>query len=170
MSPLFASGKGIFTPAPEGVHLAVCCEVVDMGSVESKFGPRDMIKIVWQIEELDDHGKRFEVHARYSRSIHPRSNLGKRLVSWRGRAFTETELEKFDLESIVGACCQLQIVHNITEGGSWANVENVLPLMKGMAKLSPQEYVALGLREGKGVAPGPKETTVDVGQDDDIPF
>lgn len=121
-----------FIPAPDGVHNAVCVDVVDLGMVEGAFGTKHKLKLVWEIEEKMDSGKPFIVGKRYTVSLHEKSTLRKDLKSWRGRDFTAEELKEFDLESVIGAPCQLVVVHSETEGTTYANVSNVL---KAKAKL-----------------------------------
>ena len=51
-----------FTPAPEGVHQAVCVDVVDMGMVRSeKFNNEShKVRIVFQLNEINpETSKRF---------------------------------------------------------------------------------------------------------------
>ena len=169
------SGKGNFTPAPEGLHLGVCCEVIDLGEQELNWkGEVRMercVQLVFQIEEEDKNGDRYEIRQRYTAKIGPKAKLGRFLVGWRGKSFTEEERKAFDLEVLVGKCCQLQVIHNETEGGVYANIEAALPLAKGQSKIEPHKYVRLSDREG-AKQPGPKETQVQLDQEDDssIPF
>lgn len=139
------NNSGNFTPAPEGVHNAVCVDTVDNGMCDSQFGPKHKLTIVWQIEECMESGKPFLVSKRYSASIHAKSTLRKDLKSWRGKDFTEDEAKEFDLESVVGAQAQLVIQHNEHEGTIYANV---LAITKGKTKLSPRDYVRKKDREG----------------------
>ena len=46
----------------------------------------------------------------YTNSLNEKANLRRDLESWRGKSFTDEELDKFDLESIVGRPCLLSIV------------------------------------------------------------
>ena len=82
-----------FEPAPEGVHQAVCVDVVDMPNTKTvwqgviKF--KHMVRIAWQIAETRaEDGKPFAVFRRYALSLHPKSALRKDLESWRGKKFT----------------------------------------------------------------------------------
>jgi hypothetical protein len=167
MPLIVKSNETQFEPAPEGLWPAVCVDVVDLGSVETKFGTKPMLKIIFQIEERDDHGKRFQVHARFGQSLHAKSRLRPVLEAWRGRKFTPEELAGFDLEKLVGACAQVQVVHSIRdEGGYYANLQAVVPFAKGATKLAPEDYVRAKDRDqqqGTGSAPAN-------GNDEEIPF
>lgn len=136
--------KKDYTPAPEGLWQGVCCDVGDLGMVKGNFGEKHMVKIVWLLEENDPKTKKpFSVSKRYSLSLHEKANLRKDLESWRGRKFTPQELEKFDLEKLLGANCQLSISHNIKEEGEvYANVQAVVPIRNNAPKLRvPDDYV-----------------------------
>jgi hypothetical protein len=64
-----ATESKTFTPAPEGTHQAVCVDVIDKGMQPNTFKPGTMqhkIDLVWQIAELRDDGKRYQVYKRYN--------------------------------------------------------------------------------------------------------
>jgi hypothetical protein len=141
-----AGGDGqTFTPAPVGVHRAVCVDVLDKGLVEvtwqGKTKKQHKISIAWQIDELRDDGKRYLVYKRYTLSLHEKAGLRKDLESWRGKAFTRDEEMGFDVESVIGACCLLNIVHATQGEKTYANVDSVMPLMKGMPQMAAVDYV-----------------------------
>lgn len=165
MSLIAKSNETTFDPAPEGLWPFVCADVVDLGMVEGKYGTKPMIKIVCQLEERDERGKRFQVHARYGLSLHAKSRLRPMLEAWRGRKFTQEELQGFDLENLVGACGQVQVVHSIREeGGYYANIQAIVPFPKGTTKLAVEDYVRVKDRDkqqGTGTA---------TKNDDDVPF
>lgn len=134
-----------FSPAPEGLHHAVCVDVIDLGIKETAWGDRHKIRIVWQIEETNaETGRRFEVRKQFNLSLHEKATLRKDLESWRGRKFSEDELNGFDVEKLLGANCQVQVVHGISDDASiWANVQAIVPPPKNVPKLSPSDYTRL---------------------------
>lgn len=111
-----------FTPAPEGIHDAICVDVVDMGMVNGPFGAKHKLRVVWEIEVKMEDDRPFVVMAFYGASLHEKSNLRKALKSWRGRDFTEEELRSFDMEKLVGVSAQLVIQHNEHDGKTFSNV------------------------------------------------
>ena len=133
-----------FTPAPQGTHQAVCVDVIDLGMVagsyQGKPNVRHKIDVAWQIDETRDDGKRFVVYKRYTLSLGDKARLRADLESWRGRAFTDAELRGFDVETVKGANCLINIAHNTKGDKTYANVVSVMPLIKGMAKLLPVGY------------------------------
>lgn len=115
-----------FKPAAEGLYDAVCVDVVDLGIVTSKFGDKHKLKIVWEVNQKMDNGGNFTVQQRYTASLGQKSNLRKDLKAWRGKDFTAEELKVFDMEKLIGACCQIVIKHNENEGNVYANVATIL--------------------------------------------
>ena len=146
MPIIVTAGSGQkFTPAPSGVHQAVCVDVVDMGVMQvtwkGETKKQHKIRLVWQIEELMDDARPFIVQKRYTASVGDKANLRKDLESWRGRPFTDVELAGFDVESVIGANCLLNVMQVQKDGETYANVTAVMPIKKGMTKLTPRDYV-----------------------------
>jgi hypothetical protein len=168
-----AGNSMTFTPCPQGVHQAVCVDVVDMGLLEVTWNgqvkKQHKVRIVWQVEELMDDGKPFIVQKRYTASLHEKSKLRPELESWRGRAFTEDELREFDLEKLIGANCLLNVAHVSKDGKTYANVTAVMPLKKGMEKLTPRDYTRVVDRTTTQQA-DPEHDEPPPITDDDIPF
>jgi hypothetical protein len=142
-----ASGNGsgtAFQPAPAGVHQAVAVDVVDMGILEvtyqGKTKKQHKVRVVWQIEELMADGKPFICQKRYTLSLNEKSTLRKDLESWRGRAFTDAELDGFDVETIIGVNCLLNVMQVQKGGETYANVTAVMPIKKTMEKMAPTNY------------------------------
>jgi hypothetical protein len=156
-----------FTPAPEGLHQAVCVDVVDLGLVETQWGQKPKVEIRWQLDVVNaDAGKRFDIRARYTLSLSEKANLRKQLETWRGRKFSQEELQGFDLEKLIGVNCQLQVIHNLSdEGKTYANVQAIVPHNAKLPKIAPLDYVREQDRakaHGNGPSAMPAE--------DEVPF
>lgn len=141
-------GEG-FEPIPTGNHHSVCYGVFDLGTQPShnpNFRAKRQVCITWEIPaeriELEREGNKVNLPRAISRifglSLSSKSNLRPFLVSWRGREFTEAELEGFDLKNIIGANCLLNIVHERKGDKTYANVSSVSPLLKNMPKLKSE--------------------------------
>ena len=144
--PLIAqetSGK-TFDPIPEGVHIATCYAVVDLGTHTDEFKGRTIdrheILLGWEVPaeriELERDGQMVDlpraISRRFTLSLSEKSNLRPFLQSWRGKAFTAAELEGFDVAKLLGAPCQLQVLHKTGNNGkTYANVTAIMPLPKG---------------------------------------
>lgn len=168
MSIIARVPDGKFTPAPEGLHHAVCVDVIDLGVLQTTWGDKHKVRLVWQIEEADtETGKRFEARKQFNLSLHEKATLRKDLEAWRGRKFTADELKGFDLEKLLGVNCQIQIVHEIGEDASiWANVQAVVPAPKNVPRIAPMDYVRVKDRaadQGNGKSANPKS-------EDEVPF
>ena len=160
-----------FTPAPEGLHPAACCDVLDLGMVDSAFGAKPTAEIRWQLEIVNpDTGARFVVRRRFTASLAPKANLRKVLETWRGRRFTEKELQGFDLERLLGIACQVQIMHHVTDDGrTYANVEAVIPFTGPGPVPAVSNYERDGDRLARQAAgAGPTEPATAAGAE--VPF
>jgi hypothetical protein len=132
--------------APAGIHSAVCVDVQDLGLQTGAYGAKHKIRLVWQLDALDpEAGRRVEVARVYTLSLSERAALRKDLERWRGRAFTDQELDLgFDLEKVIGANCQVLVSHSLGENGTlYANVDSLLPAAKGAPKLAPEAFTRL---------------------------
>jgi len=168
--------KGANYPVcPNGSHMGICIDVVDLGMVKSTYGEKTKtqhkIRVIWQTGEMRDDGKPFQISKRYTLSLHEKSTLRKDLESWRGRPFTDGELEGWDVESVLGAGAMLSVVQNASNGNVYANVAAIMKPPKGMPLPErDMSYVRVHDRPKDAEAqPGP-----DLGEwqadDDSVPF
>src|SRR4051794_3571047 len=115
MGIIAKANGGDFVLCPAGAHAGVCVDVIDLGIVESEFNGEKKkahkVRVVWQIEEEQDNGKRFTAGKRYTLSLHEKATLRKDLESWRGRPFTNQELDGFDLEKLLGIGALINVIH-----------------------------------------------------------
>jgi hypothetical protein len=161
-----------FTPAPEGLHSAVCADVVELGTEVNQFngGLQEKVRIVWQLDAMDPQTqRRYEASQKYTLSLHEKAKLTGHLEAWRGRKFSTDEKQGFDLEKLIGVSCQIQVVHNITDNGrTFANVQAVVPLGKGMVKLRVSDsYVRFKDRKQQ---PSATQAQHEQDEDDLVPF
>jgi len=173
--PIIAKASGAnFTPAPAGAHSAVAVDVVDLGMLEVSFGGKKKtqhkIRIVWQIEEVMADNRPFIVQKRYTLSLHEKAQLRKDLESWRGRPFTDQELEGFDVETVIGVACLLNVIQEKKESSTYANVTSIMKLPKSMTAITARGYVRVCDRtpeqaEAEGTQHGDYTPT-----DEDCPF
>ena len=152
--PTVESGAG-FERCPEGNHLAVCYEVIDLGTQETTWeGETKRQRKIWigwetTSEQMED-GRPFVIGRRYTFSSHEKSTLRKDLESWRGKKFTDEEIAKFDIKSLIGCACFLNVVHSTKGDRTYANITTVAALPKGTATpelVNPKTYVSLDLSE-----------------------
>lgn len=125
-----------FELAPQGVHVARCCRVIDCGTrVDPTFGKRRrQAWIFWELPKvLRDNGEPQLIGKRYTLSHNEKANLRADLESWYGQHFDDKALDDaggFDLEKLIGRPALINVLHS--QDGKYANVASVMPVPKGM--------------------------------------
>ena len=145
---IVAKEKMGLPPIAEGTYQAVCYRLYDLGSQFSeKWGKTaHQVLIVWEVPEarieIEKDGVKVDlprvVSKKYTLSLNEKAALRKDLQSWRGRNFTQDELNSFDITKLLGVNCMMQIIHNSKDGKTYANIASIMPLYKGMKKLEPE--------------------------------
>lgn len=164
--PLIAksSGEGNYEPIPAGVHIAICYALYDLGTHYSeKFGNMaHKIILSWELPEErikgEKDGKKFDmpraISKEYTLSLNEKANLRKDLENWRGKKFTEEELAGFDVGKIVGAPCQINVVHTPKGDKTYSNIGAIMPVPKGYKCGKPEnETVYYIIEEDKKDVP-----------------
>ena len=139
---------GDYKPHPEGIHPAVCVDVMDLGLEEKEFQGQkrmvNMIKVVFESEQKTEAGKNCSVSKKFTASLHPKSNLAEFLGKWRGRPVLPGET--IDLSKLLGASCTLVVSHQLNRTGKkYASIDAV---SKPTKKLVPSgHYDAASARQ-----------------------
>ncbi len=139
--PVYVSEGSTFEPHPEGQFAAVCCDVVEMHGVETPWGIKNKVRVVWQTEATRQDGKPELVSRFFTASLSEMSNLRPFLEAWRGKKFNAQELKRFDLDALVGAPAVIQVQHNESGGKVYANVTSIMLPMKGMVVPTIRDYI-----------------------------
>lgn len=126
-----------FILAPEGLHIARCYALIDLGEqVNKSYGNKSSkVLIAWELsDKLMDDGRPFIQMQMYTSSLSEKSNLRSLLEAWRGRSFTPEELQGFKLKSVLGAVCYLTTKHVINQNTQkkWSNVISICRLPAGV--------------------------------------
>jgi hypothetical protein len=148
--PMAREKGGDFVPAPEGTHIARCVDVISLGIQTSElFAPSFKVMIGWELPDevmIRSDTKQempLKVSKEFTLSLSSKANLRKILESWRGKAFTKEELEGFEVSNVLGVPCLLTVIHkNSTQGKTYAAIEAVSKLGKGMA-CKPQVHPSI---------------------------
>ena len=176
--PIIASeGTASTIPThPEGQFASSCIDVIDMGMVEmnwqgqTRTKHRIVIRFFCGEDFVDAEGQiqPLWVDKWFTLSLHENSALRPFLENWRGKKFTPDELKGFDVEKLVGVSAYLQISHNATPTKTYANIDTLIRLPKGMeAPAAPTGYVRVKDRAPKnGSAPAEGQRY----DDDNLPF
>lgn len=144
-------GGGDFTPIPEDLHLGVCYAIYDIGTQFSeRFGKSvHKVVIVWELPKVrgqfERDGKTIDlpraISKKYTLSLHKKADMRKDLESWRGKRFTDQELKGFDLKKLLGAPCQIQVIHNKVDEKTYANIAALTKAPTG-TKITPENPTA----------------------------
>ena len=125
-----------FKPHPEGIHPAVCVDVIDLGMVTTEFQGQtrivNKVKLVFESEEKTEEGKNCTVSKNFTASLHAKAKLAEFLGKWRGRPVTPGET--IDLAKLLGASCTLVISHQQNMSGkTYAAIDAVSKPTKRVA-------------------------------------
>jgi len=137
------TGGADFEPVSEGVHQAVCTRIYDLGTqFNEHFGTQaHKVMITWEITdeiiEIEGECAPRNISKEYTLSLHKKASLRSALEAWRSKKFTDRELDGFDLKRLIGANCQLQIIHVNKNGKTFANIAAIMALPKGSEKAEP---------------------------------
>jgi hypothetical protein len=150
---LLAKDKGgsEYENVTPGTYISRCIRVIDLGTQmtiwQGKEKESEKVLIEWELPmECNSDGEPFRISKRYTLSLHRQAALLKDLEAWRGKPFTEEELQGFHLQNILGANCMINITETEKEGKKYANVNSVMSLPKGMTKVeSPSALVIFDL-------------------------
>lgn len=131
-------------PISAGSHHAICYGVVAIGTQPSndpKYKPKKKVVLMWELpQERGDYGEKKNVprviSKRYTLTMNPKGTLRPDLESWRGKPFSDTDAAKFDIGALIGANCFVNIVHQERGGATYANIAAIMPLAKGMNKMT----------------------------------
>jgi hypothetical protein len=141
--PINVSNKTKSDPVPAGTHHAVCYGVIAVGTQPSeKFTPRQKIIISFEIPAeritIKDKDLPRGISKRYTLSLNEKSSLRKDLQSWRGKPFTQEELNGFDVSKVIGSNCLISVLHSDRAGSVYADISGISALPKQMAPARPE--------------------------------
>jgi len=154
---LSESKNGEFTPHPEteGPVKAVIVDITPLKKRQTQYGEKDEFRLVFETEVADDDGKRFCIWSRgYTPSLNEKAALRKDLKKMMGRDLTTAELNEFDTDGLLGMGVKLIVMHEESEGKTFANITFIAP-DKGDALKPSGKYVRVQdrpAREEKGGA------------------
>lgn len=131
MTIIAKSTETSYPKVPIGVHKARCVKVIDLGTQRQEYNGeiswKRQILVIWELPEELNNDQPMTISKFYTLSLHEKSNLGKDLTSWRGRPFTETEKQGFDVTKLIGVTCQVNVMHK--DNGK-EDISSIMPLGK----------------------------------------
>ena len=154
MAFIVKESGGAFEACPSGMHLARCYRIVDLGTQKSEYMGQvkflHKIMLGWEIHTTKDDGttlkmrdgRPFAMFKNYTLSWSEKANLRLDLQSWRGKPFTQEEMRRFDLETVLGAWCLLNVIERPgKDGKNYVNIDTVTPVPAMMKKAGLPEGV-----------------------------
>jgi hypothetical protein len=95
------------------------------------------IMLGWEIHGTNDDGtplkmrdgRPFAIFKNYTLSWSEKATLRGDLQSWRGKPFTQEEMRRFDLKTVLNAWCMLNVIERAGQDGKmYVNVSGVTPV------------------------------------------
>lgn len=126
-----------FERVEPGLHLAVCSHVLDLGKQETKFGPKSKVALCFELAEKMQDGRPFMQSAIYTASLNEKAQLRQHLESWRGRKFTEDEVQGFDIEKLLNVNAMINLVEENKNGKTYTNITAIIKPPKDSPKVAP---------------------------------
>lgn len=153
-------GNSTFTPVPQGMHLARCYRVVDLGTQKSEYQGqvKHLPKVMLQFEVhgnddagkpiLTQKGEPMSISKNFTLSLAEKATLRKDLQTWRGREFTQAELNGFELKNVLGAWAMISVIKAMGNNGKeYTNIANINPVPSALKQSLPQGFNKVGLFE-----------------------
>lgn len=150
---MIVSAKKQIDPCPVGNHVARCIGVIDLGTQSKEYQGKKttsrQVRITWELPEekkvfREENGEQpYLLSKDYTQSLSQKARLKSDLESWRGRGFTDEELQGFDIKNLIGKSCLLNVIHN---DKGYANIAAIAPVPKGTtvpAQINPSQYFDL---------------------------
>lgn len=127
-------------PIDGGTYPAVCVGIVDLGEQHNeKFKKyEDKVLFIWELPgvliEVEGEQKPRWQSKDFSATLNEKSNLTKFLVPWRGKNFTDEELngDGFDLKQMLGEGCLLQVIVEEKDGNQYNRITGCMGFPMGM--------------------------------------
>jgi hypothetical protein len=92
-----------------------------------------MFEIDERLKTGEFQGKRYLKSKKYTLSLNEKSNLRKDLEAWRNKAFTEQELQGFDVEVLEDKHCMVTILNEDSNNGkTYTNIKSLASVPKGL--------------------------------------
>ena len=131
-------------PVPAGNFPARCYKIIHLGTIPDTYmGEQKLTNKIRVDFELPTETKVFNeeigeqplsISKEYTLSMNEKANLCKDLESWRGQKFTDEDAETFDIASILGKDCMINIAHKVSgsTGNTYSYIASISPMPKGM--------------------------------------
>lgn len=142
------SGGGDFQRAPTGTTLGICYGVIDIGLQQTSYqglvNVKPQVILLFELcNELMDDGRPFGVSKVYTASMNEKAILRKDITGWRGKAMSDEEADEFNLTSVLGKPCLLNITESVKGDRTYTNIAGISPVMRGMTVPKPHNALVV---------------------------
>ena len=149
-----SGGGGEFTPVPQGMHLARCYRIIDLGTQETTYlgAVKHLPKVMLQFEVHGEDesgnaivtakGEPMSISKNFTLSLAEKATLRKDLQTWRGREFTADELRGFELKNVLGAWAMVSVIKAMGNNGKeYTNIAAIMSVPQAVKKAGmPQHH------------------------------
>ena len=142
-----SGGGGEFISVPQGMHLARCYRVIDLGTHESIFNKKvkhlHKVRLQFEVHGEDDtgnptvttKGEPMSIKKDFTLSLSEMATLRKDLQTWRGREFTAEELHGFELKNVLGAWAMISVIRSMGDTGKeYSNITAIMSVPSAIKK------------------------------------
>jgi hypothetical protein len=136
--PFYPPIETSFELPPAGMHPARCWSIIDLGTQNYPYNGEDKIAryllVNWELSIADKmtNGKPYAIGRRWRYSSHEKSTMRRDLEAWLSRKFRPGEFCSFDITSILGMKCMLNVQHVTKDDTEYANIVGIAPAVKGI--------------------------------------
>ncbi len=111
---------------------AVCVDVQDLGVVDTPWGRKAKLKLVFELSEFKANGFPATVSRTFTKSLYEKSALRPVLEAWLGRVLNSSELAKgFPYKELKNLGCTLTLLPAISEAGNeYQKIVAILPAVE----------------------------------------
>ncbi len=153
MSPLKApKQESTYDVVPAGNHVARVYRVIHIGTIPETFMGEEKImnKVMISFELLNEKkvfkeekgSEPYVISAEYTLSMNEKANLRKFIEGFLGIALHNDEADAFDVMSLIGEACLLNVVHKVSKtGNTYAIAKGASPIPRGMSVPAPYNPV-----------------------------
>jgi len=131
------------TLTPAGTFIARVTRIIYIGTIKESYMGEEKeqtkLMLTWELPtethifREEDGAKPFSISKEYTHSMGKKSNLRPVTEAILGVSLTDDEAYNFDHDELLGLACQITIVHDEKESGTWEKVTGVSSLLKGVS-------------------------------------
>jgi hypothetical protein len=129
------------------MHLARCYRVIDLGTQDSTYlgtvTKKPKVMFQFEVHGEDDagnpivtaKGEPMSISKNFTLSLVEKATLRKDLQTWRGREFSQQELNGFELKNVLGVWAMISVIKAMgNDGKDYTNISAIMPVPLAIKK------------------------------------